>query len=494
MIVADSAMRLVAAAAVVAAYLVLCASVFYLEQRRRRIARGETAALTGAPLPLRGFPPSGSEPSFGRPCGGLMPAAQDVAPVLVAFASQTGTARSLAWQTARSLHVAGVPSRVLALSEMVADDLQQARRVLFLVSTYGEGDPPDNAAGFVRRLMNAPRPDAQAPTGQAPLCHLHYGLLAIGDRAYANFRGFGLALEHWLARQGAQPLFDRVDVDAGDEAALHDWQHRLGRIAGTSDLPDWQAPSFHDWRVLSRLHLNPGSAGNPIFHVELAWPEGSTPQWQAGDLLQVVPPGEPVRPREYSIASLPADGCVHLLVRQERRSDGSVGEASRLLAESAQPGTVIRARLRTHESFRLGQNAGRPLILIGNGSGLAGLLGILRARAASGCHRNWLLYGERNAIHDFHHRGLIEHWMRTSVLERVDMAFSRDSSTRRYVQHALRDAADLVRQWVAADAAIYVCGSLRGMAGGVDDALAEILTREALDGLAGQGRYRRDVY
>ncbi len=458
MTIVDDIDRLVAAAAVVAAYAALCAAIFVAERRKRQAAGREAAAL--------------------------LPGARDASPVLVAFASQTGTAQSLAWQTARSLHVAGVPSRVLALSEVAADDLSSAQRVLFLVSTYGEGDPPDNAALFARRLMAA----------RLPLQQLHYGLLAMGDRAYANYRGFGIALEQWLARQGAKPMFERVDVDDCDEAALRDWQHRLGRIAGTGDLPDWQAPDFAQWRLVSRRHLNPGSAGGPVFHVELAGPPTMAPQWEAGDLFQVVPPGEATRPREYSIASLPAEGSIHLLVRQERRADGSIGQASGWLTERAAAGSTILARVRVHENFRLGDNTARPLILIGNGTGLAGLLGLIRARAAAGVGRNWLLYGERNAASDFHHRDLITQWQRDGVLERADIVFSRDQPARRYVQHQLAASAEEVRRWLRADAAIYVCGSLIGMAAGVDEALLAMLGRSELDELTQTGRYRRDVY
>jgi len=62
------------------------------------------------------------------------------------------------------------------------------------------------------------------------------------------------------------------------------------------------------------------------------------------------------------------------------------------------------------------------------------------------------------------------------------------------VQHALREHADALRAWVERGAAIYVCGSLQGMATGVHEALAEALGTHVLDELAAQGRYRRDVY
>lgn len=455
---ADDPIRVVAAAAVVGLYLALCAAVHLAHRRKRDERAGRLAASTLAE--------------------------QRVRPWLIAFASQTGTAQDLAWQTARSLRAAGHASRVLPMSELVADDLRQAQSALFLVSTYGEGDPPDNAALFARRLMDA----------RLPLRELRYAVLALGDRAYANFRGFGLALEQWLDSQGAQPLFERIDVDKADEAALRLWTRRLGGVGG-ADLPDRQGPSFEEWRLASRRLMNPGSAGGPIFHVELLGPAGGgTPDWVAGDLLQVIAPGDSARPRDYSIASLPSDEAVHLLVRQERGADGTLGSASGFLTQEAQPGSVVQARLRSHPNFRLGDNATRPLILVGNGTGLAGLLGILRARAAVKSKRNWLLYGERNAATDHYHREEIDHWLAGGVLERLDLVFSRDQAHRRYVQHRLLEMAEEVRDWVRAGAAVYVCGSVRGMASGVDEALEGILTRPALDLLRAQGRYRRDVY
>jgi sulfite reductase (NADPH) flavoprotein alpha-component len=154
----------------------------------------------------------------------------------------------------------------------------------------------------------------------------------------------------------------------------------------------------------------------------------------------------------------------------------------------------VQLRLRPHRRFRLEGNAERPLILIGNGSGMAGLRGHLKARALAGQRRNWLLFGERNAAHDYHYRAELDGWQRDGMLEKLDMVFSRDQAARRYVQDRLAEQAELVRQWIAEGAAIYICGSLDGMAAGVDAALEAALGRDGLDALAAAGRYRRDVY
>jgi sulfite reductase (NADPH) flavoprotein alpha-component len=402
----------------------------------------------------------------------------------IAYASQTGTAEEIARLTAATFHLAGIRSQVNALSELDAAALAAAERVLFIVSTYGEGDPPDNAAVFAQRLMD------QA----VPLDHLHYALLILGDRSYARFCGFGRELDDWLAGQGAHALFPRIEVDRGDAAAIDAWYRQLSHLAGTDDAPDWQGPAFMSWRLAARRHLNPGSQGNAIFHLEFE-PAANValPSWESGDLAQIQVPTD-ARPREYSIASIPNDGRVHLLVRAHRHPDGSYGAASGWLTQTLPIGGCAPLRLRRHQRFRLGDNAARPLILIGNGSGIAGLRGHLKTRALVGAKPNWLLFGERNAACDYLYRDELATWLQEGILDQLDVVFSRDQTQRLYVQHRLLERAENVRTWINRGAAIYVCGSLRGMADGVDDALAEILGKPGLEALSASGRYRRDIY
>jgi sulfite reductase (NADPH) flavoprotein alpha-component len=453
--------RLALLAALSCSYTLVCLAPWLRARRQRQAARADRAQLARASIP----------------------------PWLVAWASQTGNAELLAEQTAGTLRLAGIPVRVLSLGAITADDLMRSERLLLLASTYGEGDAPDNAAAFVSRVMAAPL----AP-GARPLGHLHFGLLALGDRGYTQFCGFGQALEQWLVAQGAAPLFAAVEVDRSAMAAIDVWRQHLSHLAGTSDAPDWGAPAFADWRLTTRRRINGGSAGAPLYHLELEPLAGPLPAWQSGDLVQVAAPADPDHPREYSIASVMADGRVHLLVRLHRHQDGGAGLASGWLTTEAALGQTLQLRLRQHRRFRLEANATRPLLLIGNGSGMAGLRGHLKARVAAGVADNWLLFGERNAASDYHYRDELTAWQAAGMLPRLSLAFSRDQAERLYVQHLLLAEADDVRAWVTRGAAIYICGSLSGMAGAVDAALATILGRAGLDTLAAEGRYRRDVY
>ena len=451
--------RLLAAAATVALYGALCLGIVVNERRKASSAAARARAFAGD--------------------------AQS-RPLLIVHASQTGTADQLAWQTAQALRGAAQPLRVAALGTLTAADLVAASSVLFVASTCGEGDAPDSAAPFVRRFM-----------GEAPvesLAGVRYGLLALGDREFADFCAFGRRLDAWLQAHGAKPQFDRIDVDGMAPRDLARWRHALGRLASVGDTPAWREPTRETWRLARRTHVNPGSSGAPVFHLELEPPPGATPAWEPGDLVQVRVPQAPDRPRDYSIASIPAEGRIHLLVRQERRADGSLGLASGWLTRDVELGGDVVLNTLAHRNFRLGDNADRPLILVGNGTGIAGLRAHLSARASRAGARHWLVFGERQAAHDFHFRADVEAWQARGTIARLDLAFSRDQAARHYVQDRLRAQPEAVRQWLDDGAAVYVCGSLQGMATGVEEALVEIVGSARLEALIDEGRYRRDVY
>jgi sulfite reductase (NADPH) flavoprotein alpha-component len=111
-----------------------------------------------------------------------------------------------------------------------------------------------------------------------------------------------------------------------------------------------------------------------------------------------------------------------------------------------------------------------------------------------GAQRNWLIFGERQQQHDAVCAEEIQDWRTRGFLPELDLVYSRDANGGGYVQDRMRERADALRAWINDGAVIYVCGSQQGMAGGVDDALAEIIGRAQLEQLAEAGRYRKDVY
>ncbi|NMY02501.1 flavodoxin [Pseudomonas sp. WS 5059] len=456
---------------------------------------------------------------------------------LIGFASQSGFAEQLAWQTAGQLQAAGLPVKVQPLGSVSEDDLRQSEHALFVVSTFGDGEAPDSARGFERSVLGQ----------DLALQGLNYSVLALGDRQYQHFCGFARRLHFWLTNQGGNPLFAPVEVDSGDQEALLHWQQQLGQITGHASAA-WASASYESWTLGRRTLLNPDSSGSGVYLLGLTPP--APRNWLAGDLVEILPRNCPwavehfldglgiagtdevlidglVRPleqvlasrqlpdnrshlvglhaqalvealvpvgmREYSIASIASDGVLELIVRQERHADGSLGLGSGWLTEHAPLGAAISLRLRRNSGFHLPTDP-VPLILLGNGTGLAGLRSLLKARIADGQQRNWLLFGERNIAHDYHCQDELQGWLASGDLALLDLAFSRDQEEKIYVQDRLRESADVLRKWLAEGAAIYVCGSLQGMAGGVDQVLVDVLGSEAVERLIEQGRYRRDVY
>ncbi len=457
---------------------------------------------------------------------------------LVGFASQSGFAEQLAWQTAGQLQASGLAVDVRRLAEVTEQDLASSRHAVFVVSTFGEGQAPDNARGFERNLL-----------GSAPsLEHLHYAVLGLGDRQYPHFCAFAQRLQQWLAVQGGKSLFAPVEVDNADPAALQHWQQQLAQLTGSVPATLWQAAPYANCTLSQRELLNPGSSGSKVFLLGLLPAEPIN--WQAGDLVEVMPRNGrqavesflaglgiapatrvsvggldetvgaalasrqlplhrahlvglhgqalvdalvPMAAREYSIASIAVEGVLQLIVRQQLHPDGSLGLGSGWLTEHVGLGESVSLRLRRNSGFHLPVEP-RPLILLGNGTGLAGLRSLLKARMAQGLTRNWLLFGERHRAHDFHCGHELLAWLEAGQLARLELAFSRDQAEKIYVQDRLREAADELRKWLADGAAIYICGSLEGMATGVDAMLIEILGAQAVAQLIEEGRYRRDVY
>ncbi|MGJ7579684.1 PepSY domain-containing protein [Variovorax sp. RHLX14] len=425
--------------------------------------------------------------------------------VLVAFASQSGTAERFALRSAAVLEAAGVPVTVRSVATLDAEQLRHHRRALIVASTFGEGDPPDMARRFARQMAQA----------GLSLPHLQYGVLALGDRHFARFCGFGRTLDHSLSAAGARALFPMVEVDEGDTAALGRWSKHLHAVIQSDHIADTESPAgfsvtgsaflppenqpFSQWRLSSRDLLNPGSLGAPLYRVVLEPISDESVHWEAGALVEVqprhavpAPDTHPLAPRRYSVASLPGDGRIELLVRQVRHETG-LGVASGWLTVHAPIGADIALRLLPNPAF--GPAEGDfPCVFIGNGSGYAGLRGHLLARIAAGQRRNWVLYGERQSAFDSACVDELTRWRSRGDLAQVDAVFSRDQIERVYVQDRLRAAPAMLREWIASGAVVYVCGSLDGMAAGVDAALSEVLGATGLDDLIAEGRYRRDVY
>src|SRR6266516_4299428 len=145
------------------------------------------------------------------------------------------------------------------------------------------------------------------------------------------------------------------------------------------------------------------------------------------------------------------------------------------------------------------------VIMVGPGTGIAPFRAFLQERAAAGAAgRNWLFFGNRRREADFLYRAELEEFAQKGLLNRMDLAFSRDQTNKVYVQHKMLEAAQELWRWLANGAYLYVCGDATRMAGDVDLALQQVAIKEGgmdaaaakrfLQDLARAGRYQRDVY
>ncbi|MFW2124229.1 PepSY domain-containing protein [Acinetobacter ursingii] len=456
-------------------------------------------------------------------------------PWLITYASQTGVSEQLAWRTATSLQEAHQPVTVKPIQQLTENELKTAPQILFVVSTYGTGEAPDLASSFEKKFLSS----------NLDLTHMHYGVLALGSDEYPDtYCSFGHRVNDWLKQCGAQALFDLIEVNNANNEDVQRWNQALAKASQLELQSMSIEKTFDTWVLDKRTQLNPDSLGAPAYNLEL------TPKhevyWQAGDIAEVQPGNSTARieqflqkhqvhpdtlvdclsisiqqalwdkdltvevepfanmehlleqlptlpTREYSIASIPTQLFLRLTVRQQLDQNGQLGLGSGWLIEHTQVNDTIALRIRTNESFHLIDD-NRPMICIGNGTGIAGLMSLLHARTRQDYSENWLIFGERQRRCDFFYQTTIEAWQNMGMLKRLDLAFSRDQEQRVYVQDILRQQADELKAWIDRDAVIYVCGSIEGMASGVDQALNDILGEAQVDELRLNGRYRRDVY
>ncbi|MBI3507762.1 MAG: sulfite reductase subunit alpha [Proteobacteria bacterium] len=219
---------------------------------------------------------------------------------------------------------------------------------------------------------------------------------------------------------------------------------------------------------------------------------------------------ELLQPRLYSIASSPKahPGEVHLtvgVVRYARNGRDRLGVASTFLAERLPAGGKLKAFVQPAHGFRLPTDSGKPVVMIGPGTGIAPFRAFLEERRAAGSYgRNWLFFGDQRAATDFIYREEIEGFQADGTLTRLDLAFSRDQAQKVYVQDRMRAAGAELWAWLQDGAHVYVCGDASRMARDVDAALQSVVAeyggmdaaaaKAFVQRLGADKRYQRDVY
>lgn len=214
----------------------------------------------------------------------------------ILYGSQTGNGKKIAEQLYARLQAQGVSVTLGSMKDYRPQQLKQEQRLIAVVSTHGNGEPPDDARAFFNFLQSARAPKVDK---------LEYAVLALGDSSYDEFCQTGVVLDQRLAELGATRLLDRVDCDVDFAAAAAQWQTQIveksaagGAVpavnplaASVSAAVEYTAANPFQAEVLNNIVLTDVGSAKDVLHVEFSL-EGSGIQYQAGDILAVNIPND----------------------------------------------------------------------------------------------------------------------------------------------------------------------------------------------------------
>jgi len=540
--------------------------------------------------------------------------------VTILYGSQTGNGQALAEKLTKNLKAAEYQVTLASMNEFKPNALKKIGNLLLIVSTHGEGDPPDNALPFHEFLHSKRAPK---------LDDLQFSVLSLGDSSYEFFCQTGKQFDERLLELGAKQLSPRVDCDLDYDESAAEWFTNvlatLNEQQGSSSTTvqqsdnnvieeqlDYSRTNPFKAEILENLNLNGRGSNKETRHLELSL-EGSNLEFEPGDSLGIYPENEsglvdtliaemgwnasevvkvnkqgelkplrealisnfeitvlskpllqkvaqftantklkellePEREQEcrdylygrdlldlvrdfapwevsvsefvailrkiparlYSIASSSKANPdeVHLTigtVRYEAHGRDRVGVCSDECAVRAQPGDHLPVYVQRNSNFKLPADPNTPLIMIGPGTGIAPFRSFLEEREEIGAEgKTWLFFGDQHFVTDFLYQVEWQQWLKEGVLTRMDVAFSRDTKDKIYVQHRMIENSQAIFKWLEEGAVLYVCGDEKHMAADVHATLEKILeeegamsSKEASDYLADmqqQKRYQRDVY
>ena len=215
-------------------------------------------------------------------------------------------------------------------------------------------------------------------------------------------------------------------------------------------------------------------------------------------------------PREYSISSSykATPDEVHITVgavRYQAHGRERSGVCSVQFAERIQEGDTIPIYLKRNPNFKFPQDESTPVIMIGPGTGVAPFRSYMQEREELGFEGNtWLFFGDQHFTTDFLYQTEWQEWLEDGTLSKLDIAFSRDTDKKVYVQHKIAENSEQFNRWIENGATIYVCGDESKMAKDVHQAIKNVLIKEQnlsetdaeeyLKQMKRDKRYQRDVY
>ncbi len=456
-------------------------------------------------------------------------------PLTIVYATESGNSEKLASDMAKAARKMGLKPSIVDMADLDVATLASVKRLVVIAATWGEGDPPARATRAYGELMGegAPRLDG-----------VQFGVLALGDTAYADFCGVGKKIDARLEALGGKRVADRVDCDLDFAEPAGRWiETALKALAppeeagrGRVIAVDFGAKAADaanlgpvEAEITELIDLNSSQSEKETYHLELGF-DGAAPAYKPGDSLDLYPENDPayvedllkaaglgsdtalraeliksrdvttlslksvetyaaetghrymkelidsgdarnwiagrqlidliqqfpialtaehlrkvtrpLAPRAYSIASSRREVGeeAHLLisaVRYDSFGRARKGVASTYVADQLKKGQRVRVKLRPNKHFAL-PALDKDIIMVGPGTGVAPFRAFVqerRATAASG--RSWLFFGDRQFTHDFLYQLEWQDALKDGALTRMDVAFSRDTPEKLYVQHRM---------------------------------------------------------
>jgi sulfite reductase (NADPH) flavoprotein alpha-component len=536
--------------------------------------------------------------------------------VTILFGSQTGNAQGLAKKASKTLEGKGFHVTVSSMSDFKPNNLKKVKNLLVLVSTHGEGDPPDNALTF-HEFVHGKR----APK----LDELNFSVLSLGDSSYEFFCETGKQFDARLEELGGTRLYPRFDCDLDYDEPAAEWLQ--GVISSLGEAKDgipaptqataaqtvestYSRTNPFKAEVLENINLNGRGSNKETRHLELSL-EGSGLSFEPGDSLGIYPENDPAlvdqfleemnwdpkesiminkqgevralrdalityyeittlskpllekaakltendelkellnngeklksylegrdlldvvrefgpwnsSPQEfvailrklparlYSIASsLSANPDeVHLTigaVRYHTNGRDRKGVCSIFTADRLQSGDSVPIYIQHNDNFKLPANPETPIIMVGPGTGVAPFRSFMQEREETGAEgKSWMFFGDQHFVTDFLYQTEWQKWLKDGVLTKMDVAFSRDTAEKVYVQHRMLEQSKELFEWLQDGAHLYICGDEKHMAHDVHETLIQIIETEGsmsreeaeayLTDMQQQKRYQRDVY
>jgi sulfite reductase (NADPH) flavoprotein alpha-component len=211
----------------------------------------------------------------------------------VLFGTESGNSESLAARAVKEARKRGFQAEMKNMSELAPAALAKLSNLLVIVSTWGDGEPPETATGFYKEFM----------AGETPLGGVSYSVCALGDTSYEKFCQTGRDIDAKLGKLGARRVADRQDCDVDYEEAFAGWLERalssfapavMVASAGSAPIANVEYGKKHPFpsEVLEVVHLNGKGSSKETLHIELSL-EGSGMTYEPGDALAVVPVNAP---------------------------------------------------------------------------------------------------------------------------------------------------------------------------------------------------------